>query len=166
MAQWSVLRSTVSVPSQHQTSHWLTICDVNTRIGMAIPIRRETTENIAYQIVHRWIMLYGFPKCIISDNGPGFASAVMKRCRKLLDVKVKFILPYRPQSNGICERLNDTLKSMLGSYTQKSQKEWCYHTLYLHITQVCMTQKDTHHTIFYTDGRRVLVGREGSKIDT
>ena len=144
-----------------QTSHWLTICDVNTRVGMAIPIRRETTENIAYQIVHRWIMLYGFPKCIISDNGPGFASAVMKRCMKLLDVKVKSILPYRPQSNGICERLNGTLKSMLGSYTQKTQKEWADllpHIVFAYNTSV---HKATGYTPYYLlYGREACIGSE------
>jgi hypothetical protein len=144
-----------------QTSHWLTICDVHTRIGMAIPIRRETTENIAYQIVHRWIMLYGFPRCIISDNGPGFASAVMKRCMKLLDVKVKLILPYRPQSNGICERLNGTLKSMLGSYTQKTQKEWADllpHIVFAYNTSVHNATGYTPYYLLY--GREACIGSE------
>jgi hypothetical protein len=144
-----------------QTSHWLTICDVNTRVGMAIPIRRETTENIAYQIVHRWIMLYGFPRCIISDNGPGFASAVMKRCMKLLDVKVKLILPYRPQSNGICERLNGTLKSMLGSYTQKTQKEWADllpHIVFAYNTSVHNATGYTPYYLLY--GREACIGSE------
>jgi hypothetical protein len=128
---------------------------------MAIPIRRETTENIAYQIVHRWIMLYGFPRCIISDNGPGFASAVMKRCMKLLDVKVKLILPYRPQSNGICERLNGTLKSMLGSYTQKTQKEWADllpHIVFAYNTSVHNATGYTPYYLLY--GREACIGSE------
>ncbi len=144
-----------------QLSYSLTITCVTTRYAMAIPIRRETTENIAYQVVHRWIMVHGFPRCIISDNGPGFASSIMKRCMKMLGIKLKYILPYRPQSNGICERLNGTLKSMLGSYTQKSQKEWADllpHVVFAYNTSI---HTATGYTPYYLmHGREACIGSE------
>jgi hypothetical protein len=144
-----------------QLAHGLTMTCATTRWGEAVPIRRQTTENIAYQVVHRWILRYGFPRYIISDNGPGFASRVMKRCMKMLGVKVKYILPYRPQSNGICERLNGTIKSMLGCYTQKSQKEWADLLPYIVFAYNTSVHNATGYTPYYlVHGREACIGSE------
>jgi hypothetical protein len=144
-----------------QLSHILTIVDVYTRYGAAVPIRRQTTENIAYQLVHQWFMVHGFPRVITSDNAQSFASHTMRRCLKMLNVKSKFVLPYRPQSNGICERMNGTIKSMLGSYTQHSQKIWADilpHIVFAYNTSV---HSATGYTPYYMNhGREACIGSE------
>ncbi len=38
---------------------------------------------------------------------------------KILNVKMKYVLPYHPQSNGI-----GTIEEMIAAYLQKTQKEW------------------------------------------
>jgi hypothetical protein len=144
-----------------QLAHWLSMACATTRYGDAVPIRRQTTENIAHQVVHRWILRYGFPRYVISDNGAAFASRVMKRCMKLLGVRVKYILPYRPQSNGICERLNGTIKSMLGCYTQKSQKEWADLLPYIVFAYNTSIHTATGYTPYYlVHGREARIGSE------
>jgi hypothetical protein len=144
-----------------QVSHILTMVDVNTRMGEAVPMRRQTTENAAYQIVHSWIMVHGFPRAIICDNAPTFASQAFRRCMKILNMKVKYVVPYHPQSNGICERLNGTIKSMIGSYTQQSQKIWADilpHIVFAYNTSI---HSATGYTPYYlAHGREARIGSE------
>ena len=96
------------ITTSGKSSLILTIICVVTRWGMAIPIPRQTTEIVVQVLVHKWINVHGMPKVIMSDNGSGFASNVMRACLKVMGVKWKYVLPYRPQSNGMCERFNGT----------------------------------------------------------
>jgi hypothetical protein len=112
------------ITTSNKSSLILTIICVVTRWGMAIPIIRQNTEIIVQVLVHKWINIHGMPKLIISDNGPGFASTIMRGCLKAMGVKWKYVLPYRPQSNGICERFNFTLVNMLASYARPSKTEF------------------------------------------
>ena len=92
---------------------------------MAIPLRRQTTANIASALMDKWFNVHGFPKKIISDNGSGFKSKTMMELASLLGIEMHYTSPYHPQSNGACERLNGTLVNMLASYTNNdNQNRW------------------------------------------
>src|SRR5690242_10950144 len=94
------------ITTSGKSSLILTIVCVVTRFAMAIPIIRQNTEIIVQVLIHKWINVHGMPKIIISDNGSGFVSDIMYACLKAMGVKWKYVLPYHPQSNGICERFN------------------------------------------------------------
>ncbi|KAL0623765.1 Gag-Pol polyprotein [Plecturocebus cupreus] len=46
-----------------------------------------------------------------SDNGPAFISSIAQSVSKALNIQWKLQCPYRPQSSGQVERMNQTLKS-------------------------------------------------------
>ena len=80
---------------------------------------------------------------------------------KLLGVKVKYILPYRPQSNGICERLNGTIKSMLGATHRRTRRngQTCYH--YIVFAYNTSIHNATGYTPYYlVHGREACIGSE------
>ena len=107
-----------------KTSVILTMVDLYTRTGEACALRQQRTKHIAETFVVKWVCKYGFPRTIVCDNGPGFASKVMKAAMKLLGIKTHYALPYHPQSNGACERLNATIINMLSSYTRDKKNMW------------------------------------------
>ncbi len=56
---------------------------------------------------------FGTPLKIVSDNGPQFLSEVVENLLARLAVKQRFTTRYKPNTNGLVERTNRTLCSML-----------------------------------------------------
>jgi RNase H-like domain found in reverse transcriptase/Reverse transcriptase (RNA-dependent DNA polymerase)/Integrase zinc binding domain/Integrase core domain/Zinc knuckle len=139
----------------------LTIVDHYTRYGQAYPLSKQTTHNIVQVLVDKWIMTHGVPKTIVSDNGSGFTSKPMRAVLKLLGIKTRYILPYHPQSNGICERLNGTIISMLSTYVHDKQYLWSDYLPYV----LFAYNTSTHPALGYTPykmvhGREAIIGSE------
>ena len=145
------------ITSSNRASLILTIVEVYTRWGVAVPVVRQDTKSIVHALIHRWINIYGMPVVIMSDNGPGFASAVMKLCMKAMGVKIKNVLPYHPQSNGVCERVNATIINMLASYVQDPTKQhlWADYVTHVIFAYNTAVHSATGYTPYY-----LVYGRE------
>lgn len=66
----------------------------------------------------------GFPQEVLSDKGSQFTSDMMAEVCRLVSIRQLFTTPYHPICNGLCERLNGTLKSMLKRMCQERPKDW------------------------------------------
>lgn len=53
------------------------------------------------------------PKEILTDQGTNFMSKLLAELYRLLQVKAVRTSPYHPQTDGMVERFNRTLKNML-----------------------------------------------------
>lgn len=91
----------------------ITIMDYFTRYVRAIPVKRITAGIVAKTIINNWILSYGCPDAILSDNGTQFRSQVLSRIYKILNIKQKFATPYHPQTNGMIERFHRFMKERL-----------------------------------------------------
>lgn len=90
----------------------LTGIDYLTRwpVAMAVPdIDENTTCEFFFSIVKDW----GVPNYILSDRGANFVSTYVHEFLKQLGCKNIMTTSYRPQCNGLCEKLNHTLVSVL-----------------------------------------------------
>ena len=101
----------------------LTIIDTATRWPEAIPLRNVTSETICTALLDIFTR-YGFPDTILSDNGTQFTSQMTNAVTKLLDISQVYSTIYRPQANGMNERWNKTLKTMLAKATVDHPKSW------------------------------------------
>ena len=101
----------------------LTIVDVATRYPEAIPLKKIDTVTVAEALFSVFCRM-GCPKEILSDCGTQFVSELMTEVYRLLSVKPVTTTPYHPQSNGMVERFNGTLKAMLRRVIQDQPKEW------------------------------------------
>ncbi|CEJ05160.1 hypothetical protein RMCBS344292_19108 [Rhizopus microsporus] len=76
-------------------------------IAQAVPnINEETTCEFYYTQI---VSLYGVPNYILTDRGSNFSSVYTKTFLNRLGCKAITTTSYRPQTNGLCERLNQTL---------------------------------------------------------
>eukprot|EP00745_Piridium_sociabile_P005869 TRINITY_DN137899_c0_g1_i1.p1 TRINITY_DN137899_c0_g1~~TRINITY_DN137899_c0_g1_i1.p1 ORF type:complete len:280 (-),score=57.61 TRINITY_DN137899_c0_g1_i1:5-796(-) len=66
----------------------------------------------------------GIPAQVLTDRGTQFTSQMMKEVHRLLAIKAKYTTPYHAQCNGLVERFNGTLKSMLFKLAKEQPKEW------------------------------------------
>ena len=91
----------------------LTIIDCFSRIAIAIALPDQTSETIIAAVIFHYIMVYGTPRRILTDQGRAFESDLFHQFCILFRISKIRTSSYRPQSNGICERFNQTLKHFL-----------------------------------------------------
>ena len=90
----------------------LVMCDYATRYPEAVPLRNINAETIMEELV-RIFARVGLPQEILTDQGSNFQSQLSQELYKLLRVSAIRTSPYHPQTDGLLERFNQTLKSML-----------------------------------------------------
>ncbi len=91
----------------------LTMIDYFSKWAEAYALPNHKAETVAYFIVKRWIAHHGIPVRIHRDNAPKFRRHVITQLKKMLGMKGTFTMPYRPQSNGLCERMNQTIENIM-----------------------------------------------------
>ncbi|XP_063075477.1 uncharacterized protein LOC134465637 [Engraulis encrasicolus] len=101
----------------------LVIVDYATRYPEAIPLRKATSQQIAKELFLLSTSL-GIPKEILTDQGSPFMSRVMKDLCTLLKIKQLRTSVYHPQTDGLVERFNKTLKSMLRKAIEEDGRNW------------------------------------------
>ncbi|XP_077940891.1 uncharacterized protein LOC144385036 isoform X6 [Gasterosteus aculeatus] len=108
----------------------LVILDYATRYPEAIPLRKATARHIANELFLLSTSL-GIPKEILTDQGTPFMSRVMKELCALLKIKQLRTSVYHPQTDGLVERFNKTLKSMLRKAVGEDGRNWDHLLPYL-----------------------------------
>ena len=101
----------------------LTICDYATRYPEAIPL--PSTE--APRIVKELVLLFsrvGVPEEVLTDQGPNFMSALLSEVYRALQIRRIRTTPYHPQTDGLVECFNGTLKSMIKKFTSWNKQDW------------------------------------------
>ena len=98
----------------------LVLCDYATLYPEAIPLRTIDAEHIAEQLFAR----VGVPQEILTNQGSNFTSQLLAELYRLLHVQSIRTSPYHPQTDGLVERFNQTLKSMLRKSVDKEGKDW------------------------------------------
>lgn len=76
-------------------------------------IEAETVADALVNISTR----VGFPKKILSDQGTQFTAVLTQQLWKVCNIKPLLRSPYDPQTNGLCERFNGTLKQMVRTFS-------------------------------------------------
>ena len=100
----------------------LVICDYATRYPEAVPLHSIDAEHIAKELVKLFARV-GVPKEILTDQGSNFVSQLLSEVYRLFHMKPIKTSPYHPQTDGLVERFNQTLKTMLRK-TAKEEKDW------------------------------------------
>ncbi len=103
--------------------HILVIMDYATRYPEALPLRKATTKAIARELFLLCSRV-GIPKEILTDQGTPFMSRMMKDLCRLLQVKHLRTSFYHPQTDGLVERFNQTLKQMLRRVAADDPRNW------------------------------------------
>ena len=91
----------------------LMVVDHYSKFAFAFPTRNQEATTVAKILIDNVICLVGTPARILSDQGPNFESLLFKElCRVLRVAKIRTSL-YEASTNGMVERFNLTLNSIL-----------------------------------------------------
>ena len=110
-------------PDSHDTRNILVITDHFTKFSVAVPTRDQKAKTIAKALWDNFIVHYGFPSRLLSDQGRDFESKIIKELCSVIGATKVRTTPYHPQGNPV-ERFNRTLLAMLGTLEDKDKQHW------------------------------------------
>lgn len=70
--------------------------------------------------------MFGVPKEIHSDQGTNFESGLFKEMCELLNMEKTRTTPFRPKSDGMVERANQTIQNMFSAFIDPMQRDWAH----------------------------------------
>ncbi len=97
----------------------LVICDYATRYPEALPLKSVKARQVANCLLQLFSRV-GIPKEILTNCGTNFLSKLLRQVYQLLGVKGIKTTPYHPQTGGLVERFNQTLKNMLQKFVSNT----------------------------------------------
>jgi transposase InsO family protein len=95
-----------------------------TRWVEAWPTKNIDTQSAIAVLEKHVIFRHSCPIEILADRGSCFTSAVFRKWCTKHNIKLLFTAAYKPDTNGVCERKNDVLKSILAKHVNKSHNNW------------------------------------------
>ena len=132
--------------SQAGNSYILVVADYFTRWTEAYAIPNQEATTVAKKLTDEFFFRFSPPEQLHSDQGRQFESEVIAEMCKLLGVAKTRTTPYHPQSDGLVERFNRTLLSMLATAARERLFEWEDH-----LRRLCMAYNSSvHPTTGYT----------------
>lgn len=102
----------------------LVITDHFTKYALAVATKNQTAKTTAEALYDNFMVHYGIPVRIHSDQGANFESEIIKELCKLTGMTKSRTSPYHAMGNPIPERFNSTLLNMLGTLEPEKKKDW------------------------------------------
>jgi hypothetical protein len=132
---------------------WLIVVDAMSKWPEAIPMSSTSAEATA-RALSRVFATHGFPKAIVSDNGPQFTSEEFEGFCKERGIRHILTPPYHPQSNGEAERFVQTFKNHLEKGLTSGR------TLDMLVAEILMQYRVTEHPATGVAPAQLMLGRK------
>ena len=126
-------------PSKGNIENVLVITDHFIRYAQAFPSKTQTALATVKLLWNNFILHYGFPSIIITDQGRNFESELIQNLCQMAGVK----------TNGLCEWFNGTLLNMLKTLTPEQKKDWKSHVPTLVHVYNCTRNAATGFSPYY-----------------
>ncbi|KAF7642191.1 hypothetical protein LDENG_00262800 [Lucifuga dentata] len=110
-------------PDRSNIKDILVLTDHFTKYAVAVPTRNQKTQTVAKCLWENFLVHYGFPEKLLSDQGPDFESRTIKELCRIAGIQKVRTTPYHPRGNPV-ERFNRTLLQMLGTLENKDKSHW------------------------------------------
>lgn len=110
--------------TQRGYKYCLVLIDVFSKWVEAFPSKTATALGTAKILVREVFSRWGLPRFVESDQGSHFTGQVMQNTLMLLGIEGKWHVAHNPQSSGIVERMNRTLKERLRKEAMGSPQKW------------------------------------------
>ncbi|XP_051509646.1 uncharacterized protein LOC127415117 [Myxocyprinus asiaticus] len=101
----------------------LVLVDYATRYPEAVPLCNISARSVA-EALFKIISRVGIPKEILTDQGTTFMSRTLRELYELLNIKSIHTSVYHPQTDGLVERFNKTLKNMIRKFVHDDSRNW------------------------------------------
>jgi transposase InsO family protein/predicted aspartyl protease len=133
----------------------LVVADYFSKWVEAFAMPDQTAETIARVMVEEVVCRFGVPLQIHSDQGTNFESRLYRDMLKMLGIEKSRTTGLHPISDGLVERYNRTLLTMLTMYAQDEQKTWDQHLPFVMMAYRASVQESSGFT-----PNQLMLGRD------
>ena len=150
------------LPCTAQNNQWILVMqDYYTKWVEIAAMRDKQAANVAQAMLASWIVHWGCPEILHSDQGNEFEAEVFKGVCRAMGITKTRTTPFNPSSNGMVERTNRTIKSLLRAMANES-----YMTTWdVKLPLVMIAINNTiHRTTGYAPFRLQVVGNENMRV--
>lgn len=110
-------------PDQSNVQNVLVMTDHYTKYAVALPTSNQKAKTVAKCLWDGFIVHYGFPERILSDQGADFESKLIKELCEMAKIHKVRTTPYHPRGNPV-ERFNRTLLNMFDTLKEQDKSRW------------------------------------------
>ncbi len=96
----------------------LSIIDYYTKYAEAIALPNQEAETVV-RALEQVFARHGMPSVLLTDQGRNFESHLVTSMCELFGIEKRRTTAYHPQTDGLCERFNGILKSLLSNEGQQ-----------------------------------------------
>ena len=102
----------------------MVVSDYYTKYVQVYPLPNHTAVTCATALFENWVLTWGAPLMLHSDQGPEFESRLWGELCSRISTCRTHTNPYRPQSDGQVERFNRTLVKCLTTMVNDHRDDW------------------------------------------
>ncbi|GFX77388.1 retrovirus-related Pol polyprotein from transposon 412 [Trichonephila clavipes] len=150
---WSVDCIGPLEPRSRGHSYIVFAIDLCSRWAEAIPTKNITAKTTC-KVLMKIFCQTGIPKTICTDQGTNFTAQLTQAFQDVLGASPRFSTPGHPESMGVVERWNRTLKDMLNKNIQEHGNEWDVYLPYL-----LFAYREIPHTLIGVSPYQLVYGR-------
>ena len=144
--------SPVTMANETRAKHILVMTDLFTKYVVSVPLKGTEAPDVAKEIVESWILRFGVPDVLHTDQGKNFGSELMLEVCRLLKIDKTRTSPYHPQGNGQVERHNRVIADVISKYCADNPRTWdklLPYLSFIYNTTIHRTTQATPYSLVY-----------------
>ena len=141
--------------SKSGSAYVLVMVDQFTKWVELAALPAQNAELTASAFLKHFVVTFGCPLEIHTDQGRNFESDLFQSFCKLLEITKTRTTPYHPSSNGQVEVFNRVILQMIRSYVSKGLKDWDEHLPLIAMALHSMKNRSTGFS-----ANMLMLGRE------
>ena len=148
------VESTMELNKPLSVQNVLVIMDHFMCYALAVMTKDQTAETIAKLLYERFIMVFGVPVKLLSDQGANFTSVLIEELCTMFGIQKCRITTYHPQCNRQVEHFHQTLFRMIGKLASDKKVQW-----ELHLSELLQVYNSTRSAITSYSPHYLMFGR-------
>ena len=117
----------MDLPCTERGNKHVVFQDMLTKWPMVFPVPDQKTKRLVRLLCEEVVPMYGVPEALLSDRGANLLSHLMQDVCSILGIEKLNTTAYHPECDGMVERFNRTLKTMLRKRAAQFGAQWDNH---------------------------------------
>ena len=118
-----------------------------------VAVMNSTTATASIEVLREIFSRFGYPREIVSDNGPQFTSREFEEFTTEFGIRHFMGAPYHPKTNGLAERMVQTIKKQL------TKNRHIPLSLKAKLNRILLAYRNTPHQVTETSPAEMLLKR-------